>query len=83
MKAWKTKTWQHELTSFNENAQLFGVNIFDYNWSPTGRMVNVLDPMYRQKHCFEIFRVTIDAEEHEFAAGEFSNGVWGFYLIKY
>ena len=32
--------------------------------------------------CFEVWQVEIDGQIHRFAAGEFSNCVWGFYLEK-
>lgn len=83
MKAWKSKTWQHETTGLDGECQLFGVNIFDYKWCSINKNAIVHDPSYGQKHCFQIFRVAIDGEEHEFAAGEFSNGVWGFFVLKY
>ena len=33
LKMWKEKTWQYELTGIDGNTILFGVNIFDYQWS--------------------------------------------------
>lgn len=36
MKVYRTKTWQHEVTGFDGNTILFGVNIFDYEWKSTG-----------------------------------------------
>jgi len=83
MKAWKENTWQFETSGLDGKCQLFGVNIFDHKWSSTGRSVIVRDPAYNQEHSFEIFHVAIDGEEREFAAGEFSNMVWGFYVFKY
>lgn len=41
--------------------------------------IEVLDPLYKQPHKMWVYRVLIGEEEHEFAAGEFSNCVWGFY----
>lgn len=79
----KVKTWQHEKTGVDGNTILFGVNIFDYEWKSTGRHVNVCDPLYKQEYRFSIYTVVIDGQEHEFAAGEFSNCVWGFYVLKY
>lgn len=82
MKAWKGKTWQHEITGVDGNVSLFGVNIFDCEWESTGKSVSVRDPAYRQEYIFPIYKVTVNGQEHEFAAGEFSNCVWGFYLLK-
>ena len=38
--------------------------------------VNIFD------HTFEVWQVEIDGQVCRFAAGEFSNCVWGFYLEK-
>ena len=83
MKVWKSKTWQHEVTGFEGNTILFGVNIFDYEWKDTNKSVTVCDPLYGQEHKFHIYTVIINGQEQEFAAGEFSNCVCVFYLLKY
>ncbi len=83
MKKWKEKTWQHELTGFEGNAILFGVNIFDYEWESTHQSVKVRDPLYGQEYKFTVYKVIINEQEYEFAAGEFSNCVWGFYILKF
>lgn len=83
MKIWKEKTWQHEITGLEGNANLFGVNIFDYEWEETHESAKVHDPLYGQEFKFPIYTVIINDQKHEFAAGEFSNGVWGFYILKY
>ena len=83
MKLQKTKTWQHETTGVDGNTILFGVNIFDYEWESTNKSVKVCDPLYGQEYNFSIYTVMINGQEREFAAGEFSNCIWGFYLLKY
>ncbi len=82
MKMWKEKTWQHEVTGVDGNTTLFGVNIFDYEWESTGKRVKVRDPNGGERKI-DVYAVTIDGQRHEFAAGEFSMCVWGFYLEKY
>ena len=83
MKIYKQKTWQHETTGVDGDTTLFGVNIFDYQWENTGRSAQIEDPLYHQKYNFAIYTVVIDDQKYEFAAGEFSNCVWGFYIEKY
>ena len=83
MKMWKEKTWQHEVTGFDGNVTLFGVNIFDYEWKDAQQSVRIRDPLYGQEHQFHVYTVMVDGQEQKFAAGEFSNCVWGFYLLKY
>ena len=49
----------------------------------TGEKVVVKDPLYGQKYTFPVYKVNIQDEEYAFAAGEFSNSVFGFYIEKY
>ena len=74
--------WEYETFGPDGQCKLFGVNIFDYDWQTTGKRVKVKDPIYHQDHTFEVWQVEIDGQIHRFAAGEFSNCVWGFYLEK-
>lgn len=83
MKAYKAKTWQHEVTGTDGNTTLFGVNIFGYEWVGTGEKVDVTDPLYGQTYRFPVYKVLIGKQEYRFAAGEFSNSVFGFYVQKY
>lgn len=83
MRVRKEKTWQHETTGVDGDTILFGVNIFDYKWEETDQSVKVWAPLYRQNYIFPVYKVVINEQEHEFAAGEFSNCVWGFYILKY
>lgn len=83
VKSYKTKTWQHLQTGEDGKATLFGVNIFDYKWKDTYRTVTVFAPLYNQKCVFHIYNVEINGEIYEFAAGEFSNNIWGFYTYRY
>lgn len=76
----KKKTWKYAATGTEGNAILFGVNIFDYKWSNINESIKIHDPLYKQEHIFKIYQVIINNQEYKFAAGEFSNGVWGFYI---
>lgn len=82
MEMQKSKTWQHEVTGCDGDTILFGVNIFNYSWKDTHKSVMVCDPLYGQEHKFRIYTVVINGQKQEFAAGEFSNCIWGFYLLK-
>jgi hypothetical protein len=72
--------WEYVKTEVEGNCQLFGVNLFDYEWEDTHSRIKVKDPAYRQEHMITIFRVKIEDKFYTFAAGEFSNCIWGFYL---
>jgi len=61
---------------------IYATMIARYDWKTTGKRVKVQDPIYHQDHTFEVWQVEIDGQLHRFAAGEFSNCVWGFYLEK-
>ena len=49
-------TWEFETSGPDGQCKLFGVNIFDYDWKPTGRRVKVQDPIYHQEHTFEVWQ---------------------------
>ena len=80
MKEYKKKTWKHKITGFDGNTILFGVNIFSYKWIRTEEEIEVVDPLYGQEYIFPVYKVFIGENEYKFAAGEFSNSVFGFYV---
>lgn len=83
MKQKLQKTWKHETTGSEGRVSLFGVNIFDCEWEDTGKKTIVYDPMYHKEYRFPIYTIEIDGMNREFVAGEFSNGIWGFFLFQY
>lgn len=76
MKMWKEKTWQYEMTGIDGKTILFGVNIFDYQWSYIKKEIV-------KNKTIDIYSVKIDDSEYFFGALEASNCVWDFYLFKY
>jgi hypothetical protein len=65
-----------------EPLSLCGVNPWDYEWESLGACVQLPHPNYRtQTHNIPIWRIVVDGREIFFAAGELSNGVWGFYEL--
>ena len=40
----------------------------------------VVDPLYGKEKVFDVYEVTVDGRVIRFAAAEFSNCVWGYYL---
>lgn len=79
MESPKEQAWKHAITGVDGNTKLFGVNIFKYKWKNTNELATVHDPLYGQEYQFLIYTVTIHGQQHTFAAGEFSNCVWGFF----
>lgn len=76
------KVWQFAGSSKEGEAfQIKGVNIWDRGWQVVpGQEAHVNDPVYGQGYIFRVFTIQDENEKIEFAAGEFSNGVWGFYV---
>ncbi len=72
--------WKFVKTGVDGNCELFGVNIFDYDWKRINQKVNVIDPLYNQKHEFNVYNANINGTIVTFAAGEFSNCIFGFYV---
>ncbi len=56
-----------------------GVNVWDHEWHRTGRKADVADPRYGQRFTFDVWSIPAGKKSVRFAAGEFSNGMWGFY----
>lgn len=72
--------WKFVKSGIEGDCELFGVNIFDYRWESTNKKIKVLDPIYNQMHEMTIYNVDIEGKVVTFAAGEFSNCVYGFYV---
>ena len=68
---------------FIDRCYVGGIHNFEFEWMKTGEKVVVKDPLYGQKYTFPVYKVNIQDEEYAFAAGEFSNSVFGFYIEKY
>lgn len=63
-----------------DSVELDGVRLWDADWSRSLGEVVVAHPQHpSQRHTMSIRRVRDRSVEVEFAAGEFSNGVWGFF----
>ena len=75
-------TWKFETSGFDGQCTLFKRNIFQYRWRDCRETAAVIDPHYGTEKVFHVYEVEINGQIHRFAAGEFSNCVWGFYLEK-
>lgn len=68
------------------NVVLEGVNPwkFEREWRATGEdPITVAHPSYpAQRHSMFVYELALPTGKIRFAAGEFSNGVWGFYSPK-
>jgi hypothetical protein len=62
--------------------EINGIDVWKHEWIPFGTDVaEVKDPYYNQRFLFQIFSITVGKQFITFAAGEFSNSVWGFYQL--
>jgi len=72
--------WKHIVTIAVEVPfKIKGLNIWDFTWRDTGQKIKVVDPLYGQNYTFTIWEINKNDKTVTFAAGEFSNCIWGFY----
>ena len=67
----------------NDKFEIDGVRIWSHEWRPIRNVIAyVKDPSYGQDFTFQVYTVEENGVRVEFAAGEFSNNVWGIYVRK-
>ena len=60
--------------------EIDGVNPWEQSWKSTDEIADVRHPAYpTQVHDVSVYVMTVEGRDILFAAGELSNGVWGFY----
>lgn len=65
----------------DEPFEIKGVDVWSQGWQVSdGEEAHVNDPVYGKGYIFRVFSIQADDQKIEFAAGEFSPGVWGFYI---
>lgn len=75
--------WKFVGSCTNDSFILEGIDIFKKQWVSTGKQIRVKDPLYKQSFEFTVWNVKTDEIEITFAAGEFSNGVFGIYIERF
>jgi hypothetical protein len=75
-------TWRHIGTCADgQRFEIQGLNVWDYKWmAKDGKPARVRDPIYDQEFTFRVYEIVAGERRVTFAAGEFSNCVWGFYV---
>jgi hypothetical protein len=64
----------------DEPFEINGVDVWSQGWQVlAGEEAHVNDPVYGKGYIFRVFSIQDNDQRIEFAAGEFSSGVWGFY----
>jgi len=62
--------------------EIEGLNVWEFPWQITrDERATVQDPRYNQSYQFSVYCITNGEKEVKFAAGEFSNCLWGFYVL--
>ncbi len=76
----KHNNWKHKATSGDgQYCEIEGINVWDYKWQSNYEIVEVKDPVYGETKLFTHYWIQLPDKKIEFVAGEFSNGVFGFY----
>jgi hypothetical protein len=65
-----------------DGVKIHGLEVWRQEWRPTGEAaIQLPHPGYlNQRHRFDIYEIGPQDGPIRFAAGELSNGVWGFYI---
>ena len=66
----------------SDGFKINGIEIWKHKWRRVGKeTLQLPHPAYpNQRHSFEIYEVGESGISVRFAAGELSNGVWGFFV---
>ncbi len=59
-----------------------GLDVWKHEWTDTKERAHVKDPCYQQSFTFHVWEIRRGDCIVTFAAGEFSNCMWGFYVRK-
>jgi hypothetical protein len=74
-------SWRHAGTcGEGGRLRIRRTNVWSREWRRLGATATVKDPMYGQTFEFDVYEIETESGPAQFAAGEFSNGVWGFYV---
>lgn len=64
-----------------DEMEISGVRVWSHQWTcHEGERAEVTDPIHGQRYSFPVYRIVADGQQITFAAGEFSNSVYGFYM---
>ena len=76
--------WRFVSIGFDgQSTDVGGVDPWTVTWTPTHGRIVVAHPSYPdERHVMLTYEVAGSTPPIVFAAGEFSNGVWGFYVPR-
>ena len=78
-----TSDWEFfGATPDGQSFQIGGLDVWKHEWRDTSERAYVKDPHYQQDFTFHVYEIGSPGAVVTFAAGEFSNCMWGFYVRK-
>lgn len=69
-------------TPDSQPLQIAGLDVWKHEWRDTKEQAHVKDPRYHQNFTFHVYEIGNGDQVVTFAAGEFSNCMWGFYVRR-
>ena len=64
-----------------DKLEISGIRVWEHKWvCRVGERADVKDPRYGQSYSFHVYEIVASDRQIVFAAGEFSNSVYGFYI---
>lgn len=78
-------TWKfHGSCPDGEKFEIEGLNVWAHEWRRENEepKAEVSDPFYHQTFSFSVYHIETGGRRVRFAASEFSNCMWGFYVQK-
>ncbi|MBL7865478.1 MAG: hypothetical protein JNK10_11405 [Cyclobacteriaceae bacterium] len=76
-------SWKYAATvADGKRFEIDKLNIWDNEWIDTGKTIHVKDPLYGKEFTFPVYEIESKNKKVTFAAGEFSNNMWGIYLPR-
>ncbi len=78
----QTPGWRfHGAAAEGQPYPIEGIDVWQNKWQPLeGELAIVKDPHHGKIFQFSVHQITAGDRQATFAAGEFSNGIWGFYV---
>jgi len=65
-----------------QKLKIQGVNVWSQKWNAVkNETAYVKDPSFNQPFTFQVYTMINDGVVIKFAVGEFSNAIWGFYVM--
>lgn len=74
--------WKFLGACYGDKFIIDGLDIFREKWENTSELAQINDPHYGQPFTFNVWKVKKGNKVIVFAAGEFSNSVFGIYIKK-